>query len=241
MRHPAPGPGCHGGSSRPAGCTISGPPSQMQAPGDRGRGWSGSANLARLEMEDPHAWVASPPPETFLGDGFELRRRRLSDAPMLLAAIDASRAHLEPWLPARVLPCTLDETDACLRDWEHAWDIRSAFHYNLVVDGVIAGAFTLFNRVGPYATELGYWVGSGFTRRGFARAASIILARAAFEPIGARRVLIVVDEANAASTAVARAIGCERWLAAGAPPPPYVRWVLSAPPPTPANQHRLVH
>lgn len=185
-------------------------------------------------MEAPHAWIASAPPEVMLGDGFELRRRVLADAPSLLSAIDASRRHLEPWLPARVLPRTLEEAEACLRDWERAWDTRDAFHYNLLVGGEIAGAFTLFNRVGPFATELGYWVGSSFTRRGLAKAASALLVRAAFQSLGAHRLLVVVDEANAASTAVAQALGCEPWPGADAPPAPLVRWALLSPPATSA-------
>ena len=160
-------------------------------------------------------------------------RRLASDAAEYFRAVEVSRAHLEPWLPERVVPRTLEATRTSLLEGELAWEQRTAFHYLLYVDGAIAGAFALFNRVEPFATELGCWIGSTYVRRGLARHAGALLVHAAFDFTGATSVVLIIDESNAASMATAAAaqsLGCrlEPLGAPFAPEPPFRRWVVKS-------------
>lgn len=184
-----------------------------------------------MEAANSVAWVIGPPPEQLQGDGFVLRRRLAADAEDFFGALEASRAHLEAWLPARVVPRTLEATRSFLLDGELAWEQRTAFHYALYVDGAIAGAFALFNRVEPFTTELGWWIGSTYVRRGLARHAGTLLVHAGFDFLGATSVVLIVDETNVASMAAAASLGCIL-LPLGAPfapEPPFRRWVVKPP------------
>lgn len=72
----------------------------------------------------------------------------------------------------------------------------------------VVGSAGLHRRAGPDALEIGYWVRTDRTRRGYAAAAARALTDLAFAraPV-IERVEIVVNHDNAASAAVARSLG----------------------------------
>jgi RimJ/RimL family protein N-acetyltransferase len=147
-----------------------------------------------------------------MGDGCILRKRRAgADAVAYFAELEASREHLEQWIPWAV-PKTLEAARDYLAFGEAAWDTGDAYHYFVVLpDGQIAGAIGLFNRVGRGASEVGYWIGQRFCRRGLARRASWLLTRAAFECLGAERVEVHHEKAlEASSGGVPRTLGFAR-------------------------------
>jgi len=132
----------------------------------------------------------------------------------LLAAVNASLAHLAPWMVWAQEPATEASIAAFLVDSVAGFDTGTEFGFAIVVrdEGSdierLVGGCGLHKRLGPGALEIGYWVHVGHLRRGLARAAAAALRDEAFA-MGIDRVEIHCDERNTASAAVARSAGFE--------------------------------
>jgi RimJ/RimL family protein N-acetyltransferase len=74
-------------------------------------------------------------------------------------------------------------------------------------DGEFVGTIGMHRRAADDAVEIGYWIASAKTRRGYATAAARALTPVALELSGTRRVEIQCDEANTASAAIPRKLG----------------------------------
>ncbi len=189
-------------------------------------------------MTQVAAWVRGPPPELIEGHGFTLRKCTVADATIFYVVVECNLQHLEIWLPGVNFSKSVADAEVFLASCEHEWQSRESFRYNIFVGEMIAGCITLFNsRVGPFISEIGYWVGTAFLRRGIAKGAARLLTDAAFEYLGARSVSIIVAEHNLASHAVARSLGFTRLaepytdptlaLVDSEPPPPVlIHWSL---------------
>jgi len=149
-------------------------------------------------------------PAVLPAGAIELRRCRVDDLPALLAAVAASLAELGQWMPwAQTMPTAEDEL-AVLVDAESSFDAGTEWIYLLyeLDSGELVGGTGLHQRVGPEGVEIGYWVRSDRTGRGYATAAAGALTHAAFTHLGhVERVEIHMDAANAASAAVPRKLG----------------------------------
>jgi RimJ/RimL family protein N-acetyltransferase len=136
---------------------------------------------------------------------------RVEDAPALARAISASTEHLRPWM--RFMdgePRSLDERRMMIASWRRAWEGGGDALYAIVPgEGGIVGSCGLHRRLGPDALEIGYWVATGFLRRGLASATAALLTDAAFALPGIERVEIRHDVANLASEGVPRTLGFE--------------------------------
>lgn len=138
--------------------------------------------------------------------GLVLRRWRPGDAPALLSAVERSLPELRRFMPwAREEP-SLASVGAFL---EHAWEPPQTLNFALVDPaGAVVGGFGLHGRRGPGVLEIGYWVRSDRTGRGYATAAAGALTGAGLDAFpGAFRVEIRCDPANVASAAVATKLG----------------------------------
>jgi RimJ/RimL family protein N-acetyltransferase len=112
-----------------------------------------------------------------------------------------------PW--AATLP-SADEMSAVLRAGEASFDADQEWTYTLVErdSGDVVGGAGLHPRSGPESIEIGYWVRSDRTGRGYATAAARALAEAAFVSLGhVERIEIRMDAANRASAAVPPKLG----------------------------------
>lgn len=148
-----------------------------------------------------------PVPDTFIGDGYLLRRWEPADAPALQRAISESAEHLKPWLGFMQKPQTLELQRAKIHGWVQAWGQGGDAEYALVVDGELAGGVSLLRRRGPGVLEVGYWIHSGYLRRGLATDTTRTLTRAALQHPAIAAVEIHHDKANLASEAIPRRLG----------------------------------
>ena len=146
-----------------------------------------------------------------------LRRQQASDAPLVREAVDASLAHLRASVAwAWWEPTPLAATQERLARAAAAFDAGTAWSYSILDAAetrVLGGAGlepaepAMTALVGPDAVETGYWLRADATGQGYATEATGALVEAAFAHLGARRVVICHDPANAPSGGVPRRLG----------------------------------
>ena len=139
-----------------------------------------------------------------------LRCWQPSDAPALRAAVEASVAHLAPWLAwARAEPRPLDAQVARLRRARARFDLDRDHAYGVFdrEEREVLGGVSLHRTRRGDVREAGYWIAEAHLRRGYATEALAALVRVAFEVEGLACLEVRCDAANAASLGVARALG----------------------------------
>jgi ribosomal-protein-serine acetyltransferase len=133
-----------------------------------------------------------------------------SDAADLWVAVDASRSHLEPWLPW--VPFNTDAeasqryADASAQDWDHGRACRFTIRDKATraLYGVVGlEAFAHLHQ----SVELGYWLRRDVTGRGIMTEASRHLLMWAFSRINVHRVRVAAATDNHASLGVIRRLG----------------------------------
>jgi len=149
-------------------------------------------------------------PERLPAGAIELCRWRPEQLDDVLAAIAVSLTELHRWMPwAQRMPSAPEQL-AVLEAGELNFDTDREWNYVLyeIDTGELAGGAGLHPRVGPGGAEIGYWVRSDRTGRGYATSAARALTEAAFTYLhDLERVEIHMDQANGASAAVARKLG----------------------------------
>ena len=150
------------------------------------------------------------PPELIDLGRIQLARMRAADGPAMAAATRANMAHLSPHIrwgtpEGTSLEFQQERCDQAELGWQdgslYAWAIREQ------PDGPIIGACGLHNRVGPGATEVGYWLDARHTGRGLITDAVRAITEIGLTLPGIERVELHTDETNSASSAVARRLG----------------------------------
>ena len=140
--------------------------------------------------------------------GLVLRRWRTGDAPSLLAAVERSLPELRRFMPWAMEEPTLASVETYLAD---AWTATppETLGFGLFdAGGEVVGAFGLHGRRGPGILEMGYWVRSDRTGRGYATAAAAALTEVGFQHFApVDRVEIRCDPANLASAAIPPKLG----------------------------------
>jgi RimJ/RimL family protein N-acetyltransferase len=149
-------------------------------------------------------------PDTLATARLRLVRWSVADAEELRAALDASDAHLRPWIPfMKDEPRSLAATREWL--WQHSAFFDADEHWRYAVrtrsDNALVGEVMLLTRGAPGTLEAGYWLHAAHTGRAYTREAVAALLPLAFETLKAERVAFVCDERNHPSIAVARALG----------------------------------
>jgi RimJ/RimL family protein N-acetyltransferase len=180
-----------------------------------------------------------------------LRRQRPEDASLIKDAVDTSLAHLRASVAwAQSVPTPLPALEARLAESAAAFDLGEAWAFTILdaaESRALGGAglepaeSALVALVGPDAVEAGYWLRADATGHGFATEATAALTELAFTQLGARRVVVCHDPANAASDGVPRRLGFRcfgtlpaamlpgRQAADGSVRPTTKVWVLDAP------------
>ena len=140
--------------------------------------------------------------------GLVLRRWRTADVAGLLAAIERSLPELRlfmPWAREEPTPASVGAF------MESSWTSTppETFGFGLFDAGAdVVGALGVHGRQGPGILEIGYWVRSDRTGRGYATAAAGALTDVGFEHFPhVRRVEIRCDPANVASAAIPPKLG----------------------------------
>jgi RimJ/RimL family protein N-acetyltransferase len=147
-----------------------------------------------------------------ISEDISIRPYRESDAPLLHEAATESVAEVFRWLVWCHPGYSLEESEAWVAHSIAAWSARTEFNF-VIQDrsGRFLGG-TGLNQIiqTDRVANLGYWVRSSATRRGFAGAAVQKTAAYAFQNTGLVRLEIVVAVENAASLRVAEKVGALR-------------------------------
>jgi RimJ/RimL family protein N-acetyltransferase len=128
----------------------------------------------------------------------------------MLEAVESSQEELRFWMPWAQGPPDREELVSVLRNGHELFDADKEWNYALFENssGELIGAGGLHVVEDPDAPEIGYWVRSDRTGRGYATAAARALADAAFRYLpDVRQVKIRMDQANVASAAVPPKLG----------------------------------
>ncbi|HSS68007.1 MAG TPA: GNAT family N-acetyltransferase [Nocardioidaceae bacterium] len=163
----------------------------------------------------PAITLAVAPPEDLELDLLALRRWRLEWTEDLQAAIDASLPELRPFMPWATDDHGLEQSREYIARSVAEWDRHESFNYAILArpgegsDGgeVVIGSCGLMTRMGIGVLEIGYWVRTADTGRGYASAVARALADAALALPGINRAAIKHDPANGASGRVAEKAG----------------------------------
>jgi RimJ/RimL family protein N-acetyltransferase len=155
-------------------------------------------------------------PDRLVAGPLVLRRMQPADAGNIASVVGESLDHLRPWMPW----ATKDAADrraqlARITEANELWEAGTDYIYVIFAvsgegsnrDGALVGTIGLHRRGGEDVAEIGYWIATTHTRRGYATAAARAVTSAAVALPGIRQVQIHCDEANVASAAVPRKLG----------------------------------
>jgi RimJ/RimL family protein N-acetyltransferase len=152
-------------------------------------------------------------PDELVGPRLRLRRWTLEDIDDLFDAVAVSFPELHQWMAwAAMMPTREFLTSQCVESVAR-FDADDQWSYFLreIHGDQLVGSAGLHRRGADGELEIGYWVRSDRTGRGYASEASGVLTNAAFDAdLGISMVKITMDRANAASAAVPRRLGFER-------------------------------
>lgn len=131
-----------------------------------------------------------------------------SDAPAMLAAVDADRERLARWMPWVPFSTTVADFEAFVeRAEEHARE-GTGFHLGMFEADAVAGAVgTSIGSLNFDEADIGYWVGTRHEGRGIASAACRLLIEWLFEERDMHRITIRAALENRRSRAVAERLG----------------------------------
>lgn len=149
-------------------------------------------------------------PNVFESERLVLRAPRPGDGEALNQAVSESLEELRPWMPWAAEAPTLADSEEVVRRATVKYQAREDFMLLLWCkeSGELVGASGMHDIDWEIpAVEIGYWVRTSMAGRGFITEAVDAITRFAFDKIGAYRVEIRCDEANARSAAVARRAG----------------------------------
>lgn len=152
------------------------------------------------------------PPNKLVTPGFVLRPWRLGDAALLHAAINDSRAHLEPWMHWHGAHTKVSDTLGEIRRQRARWLLDEDFVIGVLSpDGGEAWGGTGFlprdGALGEGTTEIGMWIRSSQAGRGLGTQVLLAMLDWAFTAWWWDRVEWRCDVENHASAAVARRAG----------------------------------
>jgi RimJ/RimL family protein N-acetyltransferase len=151
------------------------------------------------------------PPERIDLDGHTyLRWLTVGDAEAVARAVEESLDHLKPWMPwadAQSTDVTFQRNR--LRQQVQQRERTEEWQYGLfgVDDQQLLGSFGLMTRRGPGTLEIGYWLHADAGGRGHATNAARALTTTGGRVRSIKQTIIVCDEANIRSAAIARRIG----------------------------------
>jgi RimJ/RimL family protein N-acetyltransferase len=149
-------------------------------------------------------------PDQILTPRLIIRHPSPGDGEMVNAAIKESLEYLRPWVPfAKTMP-TVEESEEVARRGLARWILREDLLLWIIdrETGLFLGG-TGLHRINwdVPSFEIGYWIRKSHEGRGLVTESVIALTRFAFDALGAIRVEIKIDPANARSLASPRRLG----------------------------------
>lgn len=123
-------------------------------------------------------------------------------------AVQESLPELKPFMPWAHDGYDVSASRAYIEMSVSRWGEGTEFNYAIfTVGGDLVGSIGLMTRMGPGTLEIGYWIRSAHTGRGYASTAVRALARVGLTLPDVERVAIKHDQANVASGRVAAKAG----------------------------------
>jgi len=113
-----------------------------------------------------------------------------------------------PWAQAE--PEAVDAKAERLRQYRGRFDLGQDFAYGIFLGDECVGACGLHTRQGPTIREIGYWIATAHTKKGFATEIALGLTHVALRVDRVPRVEIRCDPSNVASARVAEKVGMRR-------------------------------
>jgi RimJ/RimL family protein N-acetyltransferase len=149
--------------------------------------------------------------ETPLSDGVvSLRPLQTTDRDALYEAVRDSMAEISRWMPWCHPGYSVGDSGSFIENSKQWWANQSQFTFVILdaADGAFAGTVAVnhINRMHRYA-NIGYWMRTSHTRRGFASRSTVLAARYAFRNLSLSRVEIAAQPENVASRRVAERAG----------------------------------
>jgi RimJ/RimL family protein N-acetyltransferase len=149
-------------------------------------------------------------PDSFESERLLLRAPRPDDGEAINRAVIESLEELRPWMPWAMEAPSLADSEEVVRRAAVKFQAREDFMLLLWdrASGELVGGSGM-HRIDweiP-AVEIGYWVRTSMSGRGYITEAVNAITHFAFDTIGAHRVEIRCDEQNVRSAAVARRAG----------------------------------
>lgn len=141
-----------------------------------------------------------------------IRPPKLSDAKPLNAAINRSLDALEPWMPWARDP-SLKTTETFIQKGVEEWNSEAQQIFPMIVvlkstgDIISASGYNESSVLSVPSFEIGYWIDSKYSGRGYVTECVIALTHYAFDHLNAVRVQIKAQKENERSQAVARRCG----------------------------------
>lgn len=145
-------------------------------------------------------------PDLVTGDLIELRAPALEHVDALVEAVRESLPELKRWMPWATDDYDREGAEESVRRAMAAFVTRQDLRYHMFDrrSGRVVGSTGLHRiRWEVPRFEIGYWLRTSETGKGYASDSVRALTRVAFEQLGAKRVEIRCDDRNAASAAVA--------------------------------------
>jgi RimJ/RimL family protein N-acetyltransferase len=144
-------------------------------------------------------------PTSLRGALVELRPYTDDDVSMLTACVNASRAHLLPWMPWPALFDDPSHGQRYVRNMQAAWIRREDFVFGIweIATGRLMGSCGLHDP--DWKTPklmIGYWIHPAVQGKGYVTEAVKLLTKFGFEHLHAQRLYISCDAANTRSAAV---------------------------------------
>lgn len=149
------------------------------------------------------------PRDTLTDDVITLRRYRAGDVADVFAGVSESITEIHPWMPWCRPGYHVSETEAWVSFATAGWDAGRQFEFVIrSVNGELlgSGGINSLHDAHPFA-NLGYWIRTSHTRKGYATRATRLLAEFAFRDLGLQRVEIVAAVGNLPSQQVAEKAG----------------------------------
>jgi ribosomal-protein-serine acetyltransferase len=144
------------------------------------------------------------PPEMINAAELVLKRWEPAWTDEAAVAVRESLPELKPFLPWATDGYDAEASRTFVEKSVEDWDKGVTFNYGIfTVVGDLVGGIGLMTRMGPAVLEIGYWMRSAYTGRGYMTTSVEALTRVALTLPGIERVAIRHDVANAASAAVA--------------------------------------
>lgn len=137
-----------------------------------------------------------------------LQKYTSKDIPLLFEAIQVSIARVHPWLPWCHPNYTIAETEAWIETRSQRWNEGKEFGFSIRDrQGTIVGGCGIGIRSSPWYGNLGYWLRTGYTGKGYATEATKLIAKFGIQQLQLQRIEIVVSVKNTLSQKVAERAG----------------------------------